>query len=242
MAPQRTSRRLASTYHRFPETLNVSPRRHPMLLRSMATPTDSSHSIVLETSGSLPALESTTNCSADPQSDSSLSPLHSLSELPSKPVVPVELLATTDGNIIRNMEMFCTRSQRLYNEQEGSLKYTKKCINLAEQQCADLKKIKHMRNIIQKLDYCCPVCRDLAWNSHVLACGHTVCSRCISNGRQQFVVSGKVSYCPVCRFPVCRKPIPSTAIQSVVERIGKETGIEAPPQHYLTWPEYQNQC
>lgn len=136
MAPQRTSRRLASTYHRFPETLNVSPRRHPMLLRSMATPTDSSHSIVLETSGSLPALESTTNCSADPQSDSSLSPLHSLSELPSKPVVPVELLATTDGNIIRNMEMFCTRSQRLYNEQEGSLKYTKKCINLAEQQCA----------------------------------------------------------------------------------------------------------
>ncbi|KAJ4501235.1 hypothetical protein C8R41DRAFT_862450 [Lentinula lateritia] len=192
----------------------------------MATPTDSSHSIVLETSGSLPALESTTNCSADPQSDSSLSPLHSLSELPSKPVVPVELLATTDGNIIRNMEMFCTRSQRLYNEQEGSLKYTKKCINLAEQQCADLKKIKHMRNIIQKLDYCCPVCRDLAWNSHVLW------THCLFEVYQQWAATVRR----------VRQGLLLSTIQSVVERIGKETGIEAPPQHYLTWPEYQNQC
>ncbi|KAJ4473383.1 hypothetical protein C8J55DRAFT_562896 [Lentinula edodes] len=189
MAPQRTPRRLASVHHHFSETPNVSPRRHPMLLRSMATPdaptADTSHSIQ-ETSDSLLGLNSSTTNPSDlsayppshsllgasgsliiPNSASSDAPLHSSGELPSKPVVPVELMTTTDGNSIRNLEMFCTHSQRLYNEQKNSLEFTKQCIDLVEQQCTDLTKIKHMRSVVQKFNYSCPFCKDLAWNAHV---------------------------------------------------------------------------
>ncbi|KAJ3853545.1 hypothetical protein EV368DRAFT_64030 [Lentinula lateritia] len=146
MAPQRTPRRSASVHHHFSETPNVSPRRHPMLLRSMATtdaPTANTSHSILETSDSLGLNSSTTNPSdlsayppsIIPNSASSDSPLHSSGELPSKPVVPVELMMLTDGNSIRNMEMFCTHSQHLYNEQKNSLEFTKQCIDLVEQQC-----------------------------------------------------------------------------------------------------------
>ncbi|KAJ3872619.1 hypothetical protein F5051DRAFT_445013 [Lentinula edodes] len=280
MAPQRTPRRLASVHHHFSETPNVSPRRHPMLLRSMATPdaptADTSHSIQ-ETSDSLLGLNSSTTNPSDlsayppshsllgasgsliipnsassdaplhssdlsayppshsllgasgsliiPNSASSDAPLHSSGELPSKPVVPVELMTTTDGNSIRNLEMFCTHSQRLYNEQKNSLEFTKQCIDLVEQQCTDLTKIKHMRSVVQKFNYSCPFCKDLAWNAHVYAPSQfTLWTHWLFEVYQQ----------------------QATTIHHVrqghllsIERIGKEAGITAPPQHYLTWPERQ---
>ncbi|KAJ3803992.1 hypothetical protein F5876DRAFT_70992 [Lentinula aff. lateritia] len=157
--------------------------------------------------------------------DSSFDVLGSLGELPSKPNVPSEL--SMNFGFVLDLEIFDTRSQRLFDEQKKSLEFTKMYIDVLVNQCIDLRAISRLRHDVQKLEHCCPFCNDLAWNPHM----------CISAKRQQFVVTGRIFQCPVCWFPVCRKPIPSILLQSVVERIATDLAIVTPPLHSVAWPE-----
>ncbi|KAJ3886793.1 hypothetical protein GG344DRAFT_81350 [Lentinula edodes] len=90
----------------------------------------------------------------------------SMGELPSKPSVPEELLANFDQSFVRDLDMFNTRSRRLFDEQKESLDFTKKLIDISTHQCIELRAINHLRRGIRKLEHCCPFCNDLAWSPH----------------------------------------------------------------------------
>ncbi|KAJ3889186.1 hypothetical protein GG344DRAFT_79032 [Lentinula edodes] len=104
----------------------------------------------------------------DPHSllDTTTSDLNTLGELPSKPRVPSELLTNFDQSFVMDLEMFNTRSQRLFDEQKKSLEFTELHIDILAHQCTDLRAISHLRQGIQRLEHCCPFCKDLAWSPH----------------------------------------------------------------------------
>ncbi|KAH7877313.1 uncharacterized protein C8R40DRAFT_1168653 [Lentinula edodes] len=93
----------------------------------------------------------------------------SMGELPSKPGIPVELLTNSDQRFVTDLELFDTRSRRLFNEQKNSLEFAEKCIEVLVQQCIDLRKINDLKRSIRKLELCCSFCNDLAWNPHVFS-------------------------------------------------------------------------
>ncbi|KAJ3924455.1 MAG: hypothetical protein NXY57DRAFT_1044928 [Lentinula lateritia] len=121
--------------------------------------------------------------------------------------------------------MFNETFKRTRDDQEKSIDFATKYIEILIQQCSDNKEIIHLKNVMRKLDYSCPLCKDLAWNPQV----------CVTNERRKGVNSGKLCKCLQCGFPIFRKPNPSVTIQQVVERIAMKLKIVEPPRHELDW-------
>ncbi|KAJ3907010.1 hypothetical protein F5879DRAFT_986917 [Lentinula edodes] len=291
MGPQRTPRQ--SARH------ESSPRRHPMLLRSMArmqtapvaTHADESHSFQEDASTfaaattasrnhsihriqrqSSPEISdsfsfadliaapsrvcgsqshihqesssSSSSANAPPLSEnnSSRDPsnvlINSSGKLPLKPAIPVELMTLFDQSTVGYLEMFDTRSRRLFDEQKATLEFTQEHISLMTQQCIDLQEIIRLKNHVRKLELCCPFCQDLAWNPHV--CVPTPSSK------SSFLLMG-ASVLPV-GTPFAQGALAINdnnlsllvgyfIAQHAVERIAAELDIVSPPLHSLTWPE-----
>ncbi|KAJ3901940.1 hypothetical protein F5879DRAFT_924224 [Lentinula edodes] len=91
-----------------------------------------------------------------------------LDGLPSKPTIPVELMTQVDQKIPGYLETFHSRSQRLFDEQKATSEFTKEQISLVAQQCIDLQAIIELRKEVRKLKHCCPYCKDLAWDPHMI--------------------------------------------------------------------------
>ncbi|KAJ4474104.1 hypothetical protein C8J55DRAFT_518930 [Lentinula edodes] len=193
----------------YPES---SPRRHTMLLRSMTHPQQSAS---VERISSTPPPESAIAIVSSFPSNSNLEPLPAI--------------ATGVD--------FGSSQKRLYDEQKNTIEFLNQQADLLSQDYSANKEIIHLTYIIRKLNHSCPFCKELAWNPHILTCGHTVCSRCMTNERRKGIKSGKSCRCPACGFPVFRKPIPSVTIQNVVERIATKLQIAQPPHHELVWLE-----
>ncbi|KAJ3898160.1 hypothetical protein F5879DRAFT_927270 [Lentinula edodes] len=225
MGPNRTPKTIR---HRVPAPRS-SPRRHNMLLRSItrtpatvdpSTPDSpvhtSAHSFFNETSvcPHIPFLVPPSDDLPKPEEASSSS-----LGLPLDLVMPEEPDATS---ILETM--FSETREKFYDEQEKSIQFAIEYAELLSQQCSDSAKIILLKDIMRKLDYSCPLCKNLAWNPH-----------CITTERRKGVASGKLCRCLHCGFPVFRKPNPSIMIQQVVERIATKLKIVQPPRHELDW-------
>ncbi|KAH7873682.1 uncharacterized protein C8R40DRAFT_1172478 [Lentinula edodes] len=148
----------------------------PSFLANSASHSHVTHGHFQEASGSSSVLNANSFSSReapDPHSlldttssDSLLDVLNTLGELPSKPSVPSELLTNFDQSFVMDLEMFNTRSRRLFDEQKKSLEFTKLHIDILAHQCTDLRAISHLRQGIQRLEHCCSFCKDLAWSPH----------------------------------------------------------------------------
>ncbi|KAJ3769892.1 hypothetical protein FB446DRAFT_790972 [Lentinula raphanica] len=157
-------------------------------------------------------------------------------DLPPKPLIPLEL-PTTDP-YVKRLEMVSASATHLFDKQEASIKSTNEYIELLTQLCIDYKEIRDSKQAIERIDHICWSCKELAWNPHVLRCGHVVCAQCITNARRLEIETGKTCQCPTCRFPVRYKPIPSVAIQTSIERIAFELNVIPPAhRHLLEWPD-----
>ncbi|KAJ3717018.1 hypothetical protein C8R42DRAFT_644932 [Lentinula raphanica] len=156
-------------------------------------------------------------------------------DFPSKPLIPVELPATDP--YIKRLEMFSASSAHLFDKQEASIKSTNEYIELLTQLSIDYKEILDSKQAIERIDHSCWSCKELAWNPHVLRCGHVVCARCITDARRLEIETGKTCQCPTCRVPVRHKPIPSVAIQTTIERIAFELDVTPPAHQTLEWPD-----
>ncbi|KAJ3831620.1 hypothetical protein F5878DRAFT_647479, partial [Lentinula raphanica] len=137
--------------------------------------------------------------------------------LPPKPLVPQEI--PTSDFLIEIMERKSFTSKRLFDEQQANIKFIEEYVEILAQQCEDNEEILRLKQFMDKLEHTCLSCHDLAWNPHILACGHTVCLQCISNARRQYIRTGNFCSCPTCGFPVCRQPIPSLTVSAAVESL-----------------------
>ncbi|KAJ3754967.1 hypothetical protein EV360DRAFT_86350 [Lentinula raphanica] len=72
----------------------------------------------------------------------------------------------------------------------------------------------------RKRDYQCPLCLDLAWDSHVLGCGHSFCSKCLNEHKAKHEQN---------------KPLRSATIQAGVKRVAAELFMQVPPTQSLQW-------
>lgn len=61
--------------------------------------------------------------------------IDSSGKLPLKPAIPVELMTLLDQTTVGYLEMFDTRSRRLFDEQKATLEFTQEHISLMTQQC-----------------------------------------------------------------------------------------------------------
>ncbi|KAJ3738417.1 hypothetical protein DFH05DRAFT_1464632 [Lentinula detonsa] len=156
-------------------------------------------------------------------------------DLPSKPLIPVELPATDPS--IKRLETFFASTMQLFDKQEASINTTNEYIELVTQLCIDYKEILDSKQFIERMDHSCWSCNKLAWNPHVLRCGHVICAQCITNARRLEIETGKTCQCPTCRLPVRHKPIPSIVIQATIERLAFKLDVPPPTQHILEWPD-----
>ncbi|KAJ3714501.1 hypothetical protein C8R42DRAFT_726507 [Lentinula raphanica] len=88
-------------------------------------------------------------------------------DLPSKPLIPVELPAADPR--IKRLEMVSASSAHIFDEQEASIKATNEYIELLTQLCIDYKEILDSKQVTERIDHSCWSCKDLAWNPHVYA-------------------------------------------------------------------------
>ncbi|KAJ3869486.1 hypothetical protein EV359DRAFT_76744 [Lentinula novae-zelandiae] len=70
--------------------------------------------------------------------------------------------------------MFNETFKRTRDDQEKSIDFATKYIEILIQQCSDNKEIIHLKNVMQKLDYSCPLCKNLAWNPQSVMWAHYV--------------------------------------------------------------------
>ncbi|KAJ3835970.1 hypothetical protein F5878DRAFT_643922 [Lentinula raphanica] len=95
----------------------------------------------------------------------------------------------------------------------------------------------------RRRDYECPLCLDLAWESHVLGCGHSFCVKCLNQRkyeheqqrREKPEITEIIFRCPVCRSSVYAKPFRSITIQAGVQNVAFESLVAAPPSQPLQW-------
>ncbi|KAJ3903228.1 hypothetical protein F5879DRAFT_990290 [Lentinula edodes] len=104
--------------------------------------------------------------------------------------------------------MYNENLKRSRDEQEKSIDFATKYIEILTQQCSDHKEIIRLKHVLRKLDYSCPLCKNLAWNPQV---------------------------CSIVWPHYVLKPNPSVTIQQVVERIATKLKISEPPRHELDW-------
>ncbi|KAJ3925496.1 MAG: hypothetical protein NXY57DRAFT_1031874 [Lentinula lateritia] len=63
------------------------------------------------------------------------------------------------------------------------------------------RQLRIVRTTEDKLDRC-PNCVDLAWNPHVLSCGHMLCAQCISRRKLNSLQQTRACKCPVCQTSI----------------------------------------
>ncbi|KAJ3834255.1 hypothetical protein F5878DRAFT_664937 [Lentinula raphanica] len=95
----------------------------------------------------------------------------------------------------------------------------------------------------RKRDYQCPLCLDLAWDSHVLGCGHSFCSKCLNEHKAKHEQKRRdnpqtaeiLIRCPTCHSYILSKPLRSATIQAGVKRVAAELFMQVPPTQSLQW-------
>ncbi|KAJ3769715.1 hypothetical protein FB446DRAFT_791135 [Lentinula raphanica] len=95
-------------------------------------------------------------------------------DLPSKPLIPVELPDTDPS--IKRLETFFASTTQLFDKQEASINTTNEYIELVTQLCIDYKEILDSKQVIERIDHSCWSCKELAWNPHVYAFYLSACS------------------------------------------------------------------
>ncbi|KAJ3831246.1 hypothetical protein F5878DRAFT_647807, partial [Lentinula raphanica] len=98
-----------------------------------------------------------------------------LYNLPPKPLIPLELLATDP--MVQRLESISAWSTLLLEEQKASIEFTRQNIQSLAQLLDDDKEMFHLRQFIQKLDNTCFACKELAWNPHIEWHGYAGYSR-----------------------------------------------------------------
>ncbi|KAJ3831595.1 hypothetical protein F5878DRAFT_674210, partial [Lentinula raphanica] len=91
-------------------------------------------------------------------------------DLPSKPLIPVELPDTDPS--IKRLETFFASTTQLFDKQEASINTTNEYIELVTQLCIDYKEILASKQVIERIDHSCWSCKELAWNPHVFPVRH----------------------------------------------------------------------
>ncbi|KAJ3913939.1 hypothetical protein F5877DRAFT_83307 [Lentinula edodes] len=97
------------------------------------------------------------------------------------------------------------------------------------------RRIQELRSA-REIEHRCPICIDLAWNPHVLSCGHMFCVRCISGLKQASIRSLELCRWPICRAGITQKPTPSVTLCQGVQDIADARGVVRPPLYRLRWP------
>ncbi|KAJ3754959.1 hypothetical protein EV360DRAFT_86342 [Lentinula raphanica] len=144
-----------------------------MRLRSMKDPQDSNATLTSRSIlGSAPSPEppevevsGLTRPSKDVPDPLFNPPDSSNYNLPPKPLIPLELLATDP--MVQRLESISAWSTLLLEEQKASIEFTRQNIQSLAQLLDDDKEMFHLRQFIQKLDNTCFACKELAWNPHI---------------------------------------------------------------------------
>ncbi|KAJ3709849.1 hypothetical protein C8R42DRAFT_729797 [Lentinula raphanica] len=85
--------------------------------------------------------------------------------LPPKPLVPKGIPA--NDPLIERMERKSSKSQRLYDEQQATIKFIEEYIETLKQLCEDNEEILRLKQFMDKLEHTCLSCHELAWNPHM---------------------------------------------------------------------------
>ncbi|KAJ3810199.1 hypothetical protein F5876DRAFT_65848 [Lentinula aff. lateritia] len=182
MGPNRTPKTIR---HRVPAPRS-SPRRHNMLLHSITRPVEiiqtpatvdppTPNSPVCTSAHSFFNIE-TSVCphipSLVPPSDDLPKPEEASS---SSLDLPLDLVMSEEPDASSILEtMFSETREKFYEEQEKSIQFAIEYAELLSQQCSDSAKIILLKDIMRKLDYSCPLCKNLAWNPHSIMWTHYV--------------------------------------------------------------------
>ncbi|KAH7875044.1 hypothetical protein F5879DRAFT_987223 [Lentinula edodes] len=188
---------------------------------SSSSPVSNENPPLLQDSSSLEALNppSTVDITS---SDLSSEARTSTGELPSKPGIPVELLTHFDQRFIRDLELFDTRAQRLFNEQKNSLEFAQKCIEILTQQC--IVRPEEDRRFETRF------AKDGALLSLLpRTCMESSC-RVDTPLAQTVSVTDDNNLLSLAGYFIA---------QFAVERIATNSDISPPPSHSLAWPERQ---
>ncbi|KAJ3709846.1 hypothetical protein C8R42DRAFT_729794 [Lentinula raphanica] len=169
------------------------------------------------------------------------------SDAVSTPLTPEPPVPMTDQDAVigfqLEVERFKARSDAVIAEQERALELIKEKEAVLQEQYKSVQK-KHEEDLAaRKKIHECPLCSDLAWDSHVLACGHSFCVRCLNRHRSEHVrmrqeypqTSDVLIRCPTCGSSILTKPMRSVVLQNGVNNLAAELLVMIPPTEPLQW-------
>ncbi|KAJ3831401.1 hypothetical protein F5878DRAFT_675513, partial [Lentinula raphanica] len=143
----------------------------------------------------------------------------------------------------RKVHHFETDSAAVIAEQLTLLDSLKDREALLERQCEALNKEIVEDLAAREREYQCPLCLSLAWDSYVLRCGHSFCSKCLNQRKAEHErkrqddpqTAEALVPCPICRSSIIGKPLRSVTIQAGVKSVAAELLITVPPSQSLQW-------
>ncbi|KAJ3782496.1 hypothetical protein GGU10DRAFT_335490 [Lentinula aff. detonsa] len=141
------------------------------------------------------------------------------------------------------VDQYETQWNTVIAEQVTTLNLLKEKEALGQKQYASSEKETEDYLAVRKRNYQCPICLDLAWNNHVLGCGHSFCVRCLNRYkaehqqmRQEKPEATEVLFhCPTCHSSICAKPVHSVTIEAGVKAVAAESSVAVPPTEPLQW-------
>ncbi|KAJ3769714.1 hypothetical protein FB446DRAFT_791134 [Lentinula raphanica] len=141
------------------------------------------------------------------------------------------------------VDKYETQWDTVLAEQAKTLNLLKEKEALAQKQYASSEKETGDYLAVRKRNYQCPICSDLAWDNHVLGCGHSFCVRCLNRSkadhqrmRQEKPEATEVLFrCPTCHSSICAKPVHSVTIEAGVKAVAAESAVAVPPTEPLRW-------
>ncbi|KAH7873683.1 uncharacterized protein C8R40DRAFT_1172479 [Lentinula edodes] len=247
------SLRSKSASRRTVASCRPPPRSHPMILRRVSAQSRS-------------ALGSTTASHATPTSDpataafdasltsnpgpttfdatSLMSDLTTSQPAPVSDPIGASLLADRpDVVFAQEAYDYMRRSTEILQMQTKTLVIFQQKLNSINEDKESLEHDTEQLMAKRATEYQCPLCSDLAWNPHVLPCGHSFCSQCLSQHKANHAQkrsanpngTGAVIRCPTCDALILRKPQFSHTIQQGVEDVAKYFHRAPPTLRQLEW-------
>ncbi|KAJ3725341.1 hypothetical protein C8R42DRAFT_718831 [Lentinula raphanica] len=165
----------------------------------------------------------------------------------STPLTPDAPIPTPDEDAVTRfqleVEQFKARSDAVIAEQERALDLIKDKEAALQEKCTSVQKKSEEDLAARKKIYECPLCSNLAWDSHVLPCGHSFCVRCLNRHkseherrRQEYPQTSDVLICcPTCGSSILTKPMRSVALQNGVKSVASDSLMMVPPTEPLQW-------